>query len=176
MAFGLDDNEAQCLISGSDTENFDKLYKLHWKGLCIFAFKITGSMSIAKDIVQEVFVSFLERDEGQITNISAYLKQSVRFKCLNWMRNDNIHREHLSRMEAIVHSCNTESSINLAHINETVRTALSAMSPRCREIYILSRYKFFSNKEIADKLNIDVRTVDNQLSSALRVIRSRMKN
>ncbi|GEM_PF-5657618 len=67
-------NKAPTLITGSDTDSFCEIYVGHWKMLCLFAFRITGNMDMAKDIVQEVFIDLLTKKEGTyVFNISAYL-------------------------------------------------------------------------------------------------------
>jgi len=77
-------------------------------------------------------------------------------------------------MEIALNSYDTETAINVAHINDTMEEALKNMTVRCREVFILSRLKFLSNSEIAEKLNISIRTVENYLTQASRILRSKI--
>lgn len=177
MTFNLQNDKSAILITGADTAVFNAIYKAYWKELCLFAYKITGSSEVAKDMVQEVFIDLLERHEGRkVENISAYLKQSVRFQCLNWIRNNKIWSEHLNRMKIVMETNDVEETINEIFINESIRAILPRMPDRCRKVFEMSRSEYLTNQEIADKLDISIRTVENHLTRALRIIRLHFKH
>jgi RNA polymerase sigma-70 factor (ECF subfamily) len=163
------------LITDRDNVNFIILYNTNWKWLCVYAYRITNDIEAAKDIVQQVFINLLDKDESlKILNISAYLKQSVRYQCLNWLRNNKIHKEILIRMESVIVEDITEKNIDIAHINEAIDCSLKQMTSRTKEVYVMSRLNYLTNSEIAKKLQISKRTVENHLTNALRIIRSRI--
>jgi RNA polymerase sigma-70 factor (family 1) len=176
MTFNLPNDRKPILVTDAETATFNALYKANWKELCLFAFRITGSKEVAQDMVQEVFVDLLEKYEGrQIQNLQAYLKQSVRYQCLNWIRNNKIRSEHLDRMKIILETNNIEESIDVSHINDTIKEVLERLPERCREVYTMSRSEGFTNQEIANKLEININTVENHLTKALRAIRLKLR-
>jgi RNA polymerase sigma-70 factor (family 1) len=163
------------LITSRDNVNFIALYNANWKWLCVYAYRITSDIETAKDIVQQVFVNFLDKDESlEIINISAYLKQSVRYQCLNWLRNNKIHKEILARLESVIDEDITEKKINIDYINEAIDSSLKQMTSRTKEVYVMSRLNYLTNSEIAKKLQISKRTVENHITNALRIIRSKI--
>ena len=165
------------VITSNYDGSFIALYNANWKWLCVYAYRITNDIEAAKDIVQEVFVNMLDRYEGlEIINISAYLKQSVRFQCLNWLRNNKIRKEIITRMESVLEENITEGNINVAFINKTIESSLEKMTSRTKEVYIMSRLNYLSNTDIAKKLQISKRTVEKHLTNALRIIRARLFN
>lgn len=167
---------AQFIVRGTEKLAFSDIYLLHWKELCAIAAKITKDKDLAKDLVQEVFLSFLKKDESkQIDNIQAYLIQALKHQCFNWFRHARIANEHLSRMDKAFFENTTENEVNLAFTNKVVQDIVTAMPHRCREVFELSRFKQLTNEQIASKLNINRRTVENHLTRALKILRVSLK-
>ncbi len=156
--------------------SFEKLYLEHWKMLCSVANKLTNNQEATKDIVQEVFLSFLQRyQEKDIENVSAYLLQALRYKCFQWLRNDKIADRHLARMNTLLSENVTENDVGVRLLYDEIDKVVSEMPARPREIFKLSRYENLPNDEIAVKLNISHRTVENHLTKALQMLRMSLK-
>lgn len=155
---------------------FRDAYQQYWKELCSIAARITKDKAVAQDLVQEVFLSFLKKDQDrQILNVHAYLVQSLKYQCFNWLRNARIANEHLIRMDQAFVENTTENQVDLAFTNQVVQDIVATMPDRCREVFELSRFRQLSNEQIALKLRIDQRTVENHLTRALKILRVSLK-
>ena len=167
---------AQIFLRGAENVSFNEIYSLHWKELCAIAARITKNKEVAEDIVQEVFLSLLNRNQEQpIENVRAFLIQALKYQCFNWFRSARIANEHLSRMAKAELENTTENDVNFILTDQTVHDVVSSMPDRCREVFEMSRYQQFTNEEIATKLNLSQRTVENHLTRALKILRVSLK-
>ena len=172
----LDNKGGPSFIVNEKVISFNELYERYWERLCILALRFTMDRSSSEDIVQEVFTDLLRRfDQKEINNIEAYLYQSIRFQCLNWLKYKKVSREHLTRMDWAKRSNLTENEVNLRFINYDLKKIVSGMPPRARQVFEMSRFEHLSNNEIASRLNIKLSTVENHLTCALRIVRLFMR-
>ncbi len=172
----LDNKNGPFFIVNDKEMSFIDLYERYWERLCILALRFTKDRLSSEDLVQEVFADLLKRyDQKEINNIEAYLFQSIRFQCLNWLKYRKISREHLNRMDWAKRSNFTENEVSLRFINYDIKKIVAGMPPRPRQVFELSRFEHLSNSEIASRLNIKLSTVENHLSCALKTLRLFMK-
>ena len=164
------------LLSAGDQLALRELYHRHWPHLYRLAFAVLHDEEASKDIVQEIFVWLWEKRANlQITHTRAYLSAAVKFKLANYIRAGKVREqfytalEHLSK-EAIVPG--PEAALEVAELNRIIAESVATLPAKCREIYLLSRQGALSNREIAERLNLSVKTVENQKTIALRRIRS----
>ncbi len=157
--------------------SFNLFFKKYWKGLYLFSFNILKSEKISEDIVQNVFIDFWEKVQREdIRNPKAYLYKSVKNQVLNHIRNTVIHQKHLEHLRLIYSVQNLEEEIFFRELDNLIVENIEKLPERCREVFELSRIQDLSNKEIADKLNISVQTVKNQISTALRFLRKALQD
>jgi RNA polymerase sigma-70 factor (family 1) len=167
---------AQNLLRGAEKISFNEVYSMHWKELCSIAARITRNKEVAEDIVQEVFLSLLNRNQEQpIENIRAFLIQALKYQCFNWFRCARIASEHLVRMERAGLEYTTENDVNFSLTDQALHNIVSSMPDRCREVFEMSRFQQFTNEEIAARLNLSQRTVENHLTRALKILRVSLK-
>lgn len=163
-------------VQAIGARDFSEIYRTYWKELCTIAARITRDKAAAQDLVQEVFVSFLRKDETkQIENIHAYLVQALKYQCFNRLRNARIANEHLTLMDKCFVENTTENQVDLTFTTKEVQDIVTAMPDRCREVFELSRNKLLTNEQIATTLNINQRTVENHLTRALKILRVSLK-
>lgn len=150
---------------------FEGIYCSHWKKLYLYALKFTGDPQVAEDLTQEVFLYFLEmNEEKEINNPAAYLLSALRYQCFNWQRNNRVSEEHLDHVRKVSpHS--TENDVNYLFTVDDIKRVVSDMPDKYREVFELSRFENLPSDEIAEKLAINKRTVENRLSGALRILR-----
>ena len=129
----------------------------------------------AKDIVQEIFIDLWNRrDSSDIKTLQAYLISAVRFKALASLRNGKVKAHHLALMERIQFVNQTEDAINAQELNQSLQLALSELSPRCKEVFELSRFENLTHKQIAGRLGITPKTVEVQIHKALILLRKKL--
>jgi len=175
--------EEQYLIKGLVTRNkvvFDFIFHYYYSGLCAFCERITGSPEVAEDLVQELFVTlWLKCEQIQITSsLKNYLFTSVKNRSLDYLK-----REQRKSIKTEQFAEDRELPENLsplwfaeAELLAVVEKSLKKLPPRCREIFELSRFEGLKNQEIADKLGLSKRTVELQVSNALKQLRTDLKD
>jgi len=163
-------------IKLGDSSAFDHFFNEHWTGLYLYAYNILRSKDSCENIVQNVFIDFWQKvQQKDIHNPKAYLFKAIKYQVLNHIRNDSIHKKHLDHLKTFCSVQNLEDEIIFRELNELIIETTKKLPDRCREIFELSRTHDLSNKEIAEKLNISVQTVKNQISTALRLLRKSLQ-
>lgn len=164
------------LLSKSDKDAFNTLYVRHWADLYKNAFYILRNNDACKDIVQDIFVWLWQHREGlEINSIKSYLKAAVKFKVANYIRSGKIRDSFFDEIKKLNLPSTYSNPEDIAEINDLhliVQQAICDLPPKCREVFKLSRDEHLSNLEIANRLNISVKTVENQMTIALRRIRT----
>lgn len=168
----LIDKELIELLRDGDIKAFEEIYNRYWLSLFNKAFQIIKDQSVAKDITQDIFVSlWTNRKKADILNLSAYLYRSIRLKVFQTLRNNNISKKHLEKIGAIAFVHNTEEQLKLNEIQSQLDLHLSNLPNKCQEIFRLSRIEHLSNREIAKKLDISLKTVEGHITYALKYLR-----
>ncbi|ADY52833.1 RNA polymerase, sigma-24 subunit, ECF subfamily [Pseudopedobacter saltans DSM 12145] len=161
-----------------DKKSFEILFRTHYKLLCKTSYRIIGDADEAEDIVQQVFCLFWEqRDVLEIRQSAlAYLSKWVINHSLNRIRaNGNRTKREFFFGEKVYQDRNyTEEFIMLKELNAKVDRVIDELPHVCRLVFILSRYEKLSYKEIGEKLNISVKTVENHMVKALKHIRKHL--
>lgn len=126
----------------------------------------------AKDIVQTAFIKLWEKKDQVSIGQSGqyYLYKSVYHLCLNSLRNKKVKEKRTEKLSAAVPSTN-----NVTDEKETsarVLTAIETLPPKCKEVFLKSRHEGKRYGEIANELNISVKTVEAQMGKALKILRN----
>lgn len=163
-------------IANSDEIAFSSLYNKLWEKLYVFAHSIIMNESEAKDVIQEVWLDYWKRrNEISTDNIEAYLHQAVRYKVYNTLRDIKFNKVQLEVCDELSMDAPVELNHDLDETNLRLNYYINLLPAKCREIFTLSRFEGLDNEEIADKIGISKRTVENQLSIALKSIRNNME-
>lgn len=158
-------------ISEGNELAFAHFYDKYWEDLFKSAFKVLKEEDACKDIVQEVFLAIWEKPNfGHVQNIEAYLHQTTKFKVLMALRKDKISSKHLETMQELAANT-TEELLEMSELDEIIGQSIKSLPERCRMVFKLSREEHLSNKEIAKRLGISIRTVETHISNALKHIR-----
>lgn len=169
----LSDKELWNLIRINDREAFETIYHRYWEGLMVSAFSVLEDKEVCQDILQDVFADlWIKRRTTFIDNIPAYLKVTVRNNVFKHMRSGYISQKHLDSLEKISFVDATEEAVNFNQLKEQYEKSVEELPERCREVFRLSRVENLTVKEIAAKLNISPKTVENQITKALSHLRN----
>lgn len=154
---------------------FEELYKTHYKALRNAAENIVRDKDAAHDVVQEVFVKLWNRrDElGAILNERAYLMRSVVNTAIT-------HLSHIKKKKDIEHmhiewQGSTDDDVMTRELQTKIDTALENLPPKCKAIFVLSRFENMKNKDIAATLGLSLKTVENQMGIALKKMKDDLK-
>ena len=143
-----------------DRKTFQKLFSAYYSPLCLFANKYINNLETSKDLVQDVFVKLWERDIkiSSWCTVKSFLYVTVRNACLNYLRNqeyENKNKKDYSELES-------DSLFEYHMLEEDVCYRLyeevNKLSPRSRQVVLLTVQEY-SNREIAEKMNVSINTV-----------------
>ncbi len=163
------------LVSQSDRNAFNTLFELFWNPMYIYAASLVMNDSLAKDLVQEVWIDYWQRRENvEIQNIKPYLYRAIRYKCYNTLRDRKFNKTQIEAANSVCITSDIELEEDVMDLSKRIDNTISSLPKRCQEIFTLSRINNISNKEIAKKLNISQRSVENQISLALRKLRKEL--
>lgn len=158
-----------------DEKAFRQLFELYVDGLLRFSNSILKNKELAEEAVSDVFYNvWVHRNKlSQIENFKAYLFTSVRNTALNYLdkerRSKVIQLEDLSVSILIDEIC-PESELISKELKEAIGRAIDHLPERCKLIFVLAKIEQLKYKEIAQILDISVKTIDNQLAIATRKI------
>lgn len=144
--------------------------------LCNHALNITGDLDAAQDIVQEVFVKIWKNmDDIEMGDyFKYYLLKATTSTSLNYLeRNKRLLR--VKQEVKLAAAANGNVGNDPAHIEElktSIRKAIDKLPPKCKTIYLLCRQEDMTYKEVAERLDLSVKTVENQMGIALKKLRA----
>ncbi|MBS3914469.1 MAG: RNA polymerase sigma-70 factor [Bacteroidetes bacterium] len=171
-------NRETLQFDGSETV-FKDLFEKLFAPLTRYALGYTQDRDEARDVVQQIFFKmWQQRHERRISNAKSYLYQSVYHECVNRARHANVkemYMEHNQREMEL-------NQISENHLPETrelenkIRIAVEQLPPQCGTAFKLSRYHQLSYQEIAQVMEISVKTVENHMGKALSLMRSKLSD
>ncbi|WP_163379180.1 RNA polymerase sigma-70 factor [Cyclobacterium sp. SYSU L10401] len=169
-----DQELCQKLYEG-DKKAFDGIYRKYWERLFLYVYKISGDRYQSEDIVQEVFVKLWRRRQvRKINQLENYLFKSAKYGVSNLIRDRRIRLPLEDYMANLVEEVNADLLIEEKETERIIRESIGSLPSRCQEVFIMSRDDFQSNKEIAQQLNLSVRTVETQIHKALKFIKKNL--
>jgi RNA polymerase sigma-70 factor (ECF subfamily) len=162
---------------GAGLAQFEDVFKTHFKNLHVYAYTIIKDDAAAEEIVQNVFYKLWEkRDQVKIEqSLSAYLYRSVHNDCLNYLKHAKVkaaHQVHAGHNSHITD--NQGDPAALKELREKIEAALNELPEQCRTVFQMSRFEGLRYRMIADELGISVKTVENHMGKALRLLRSKL--
>jgi RNA polymerase sigma-70 factor (ECF subfamily) len=164
-------------IKQGDKATFEILFQSYYPSLCLFAKRYTHDMSLAREVVQDLFVYLWEHRNELSINISikSYLYRAVRFNTIRKMENE---KKLGIRMDILPEPNEPEFNDHLeyAELQSSILGAIESLPGQCQNIFKLSRFEQLKYSEIAKKLNLSVKTIEAQISKALRMIHQSIDN
>ncbi len=166
------------LLAQKNDLAFEKVFKTHFKRLHAYACTILRDETEAEEIVQQVFYKLLERSESLSINcsITAYLYKAVRNESLNVLKHlkirSNYHLHVAYRMKN--ESDNASKKLMAGELENRLHAAMNELPERCRTIFQMSRFDEMKYAEIAKELDISIKTVENQMGKALKILRIKL--
>lgn len=156
-------------------KNFETIFKQHYQRLCSYAYTYLKDVDSSEDIVQEVFIKIWEKEKLQMEadNLKFYLFTAVRNNCLTKIQKNK--KNYFQELED--KDIPDEIKIEIEEENKNfdpkilISKAMDQLPPKCREVFMMSRISGLTYRQIADSLGISIKTVENQMGKAIKVMK-----
>lgn len=159
---------------GLDNQAFERLFREYFTPLMTFSRRILGNEDDAREVVHQVFIKLWEkRSEVDIsTSLKSYLFTAVNNRSLNVIRD----RRKFSSEEVPERAgeWDVSAEIESMELEEKIRGVIDSLPEKCRMIFEMNRFDGLKYAEIATQLDISVKTVENQMSKALKILRDQL--
>ncbi len=165
-------------LKAGSVEAFSLCYDLYFKALCSFANSMIKQPAVSEEIIQNIFLEvWINREKLPVqASIRTYLLKMVKNDCLDHLK----HKKIAERYAGEFLRFNTEAFEDVfdmlvnKDLEKSLEAAIGKLPLQCREIFRLSRFEFMSYKCIAEKLGISIKTVENQIGKALKIVRQEL--
>lgn len=177
----MDENQLNNLIErikGGDRESFNQVFRRYYSPLVRFCVRFVADSDIAAEIVQDLFVKLWSNREKVSFNTSfeSYMLTSVRNSAITYINKERSHAEANLRVYSEESDNNDPSeTLQSNNLEESYRQILKAMPEKRREVFLASRFDGLKYAEIAEKLGISQKTVEAQMSAAIKQLREGLK-
>jgi RNA polymerase sigma-70 factor (ECF subfamily) len=166
-------------LQKGDEDAFRQLFDMYYRRLVAFANKMLTDIDLSRGVVQDVIVMLYEkRNKINIhTNLRSFLFQIVRNRCLNIIKKDKIkieHHKHILQNKPIFEE--PFENLEYSELENSIVKVIDNLPDQCKKIFTMSRYDGISNQNIADELQLSKRTVETQISKALKRIRDELSD
>lgn len=165
------------LLTSNPEAALKEMYNKYYTYLCYAVYKVLPDRNIAEDLVQEVFFEVWKKRDNININLSlgSYLKRAAVNKTLNYIRDRKIKFEEEEAAPPIVdQEVRAQENMEANELQDRINEAIESLPEKCRIVFAMSRYEEMSYREISEKLGISIKTVENQISKALKILRERL--
>lgn len=161
-------------LRSGDENALTGIYKKYWQPLFTSSYNILRDKQACEDIIQELFIRLWNnRQNIEITvSLKAYLYASMRYEVYRQIRTGAARGGIFDDLPERLQSPTTYGNIEYKELIAQVNSVVDSLPQKCKEVYKLSREEYLSHKEIAGRLNISTKTVENHLTKALRQLRT----
>ncbi len=153
---------------------FEKLFREYYPQLALYATKIIGDLDTGKEMAQRVFVNLYEKRAHLKVKTSTknYLFRATKNACINYQKQQQMHSKHTEILKiSTPTSSHPDEEQETSQLEVRIHQAIENLPDRCRQIFKMNRFEGMKNKEIAESLGISLRTVETQISKALKTLR-----
>ena len=175
----LDKNIVDALRQG-DEQVFETIFRTYYERLCNYANTILNDMDEAEEMVQSAFLNVWEKhDTLEIhTSVKSYLYRAVHNSCLNRVKHYKVRKTYGDSVKNQTELLHDDASQDLigSELDAIVANAIDSLPDQCRLVFKLSRFENLTYAEIAEQLGISVKTVENHMVKALKVLREKLKD
>lgn len=143
----------------------------------VAAYQRIGSRETCEELVQDIFAALWNnRDKVHIQCLQVYLHTAVRYKVIDYIHREMVRKAVTGKHDEILTDNSTEEDVLLEDLNVALQKEISKLPTRCQLVFKLSRENNLSIKQVANELGISEKTVENQLSKALKLLRMNLRH
>ena len=156
---------------------FNSIFKQYYKPLCQFSYSFIKDQDTAENLIQDVFTKLWEKRENitNIDNLLSYMMGMVRNQSIDFLRREKTNSKIYNKLQSKKSENTTEDQISKNEFEEKLLKSIINLPDRCRTAIEMSRFDGFSNKEIAQKMEISVKGVEALIGRSLKLLRSELQ-
>ncbi len=157
-----------------DLVAFEQLFRKFRPGLVAFATSIIGRSNDAEELVHDVFIAIWNRESNDLdpNGIKSYLFTSVKNRCLNFIKKSKLDVTDINDESPVFDAnVNAHTSMVAKESEKRIQLLIDQLPKKCKQVFLMSRMYELSYKEIAEILEITPKTVENQISIALKFLK-----
>ncbi len=175
----IKDVEIYSLFKTNGEKAMELIYNQYYSYLCHATYKILNDSNTTEDIVQDVLMEIWKKKEviNINTSLKAYLRRASINKALNHLRSNKRLKfdQEDSIKETFIGTDDSHEKVEFDELSDVINKTIEGLPEKCRIIFSMSRFEQMSYAEIAKALEISTKTVENQVSKALRILRVSVK-
>ena len=167
-------------LKSGDEKMFENVFRHYYGVLCNYAVSIINDQDDAEDIVQQTMIKIWEKRSmiELTTSLKSYLYRSVHNSALNRIKHGQVRKMYADDFRSNQNVSSAPASQKIIHneLHNAISNAIESLPEQCRMVFKLSRFEELKYSEIADHLGISVKTVENHMGKALRLLRENLKD
>ncbi|WP_319503403.1 RNA polymerase sigma-70 factor [uncultured Draconibacterium sp.] len=174
------------LFRSGDEQVFKLIFDNNYERIVGFCIQFIPDREEAKNIAQQAFIKlWTNREEVNTLNgIRAFLYTAAKTECLNYLRHEkykqNYQKDTLQKREELLNREVLESfnfdRLEYMELEEMIQDALEKLPEKCRQVFVKSRFEYKKNHEIAEELGIAIKSVESNITRALKILRKELKD
>lgn len=174
----VDNSEVTEQFLTGNLKTFEMIFNQYYRPLVQYGNTFMKDLDEAEDVVQQVFVSVWEkRERTEIhTSLRALLYKAVHNACLNRIKQQKVRRDFAHSEVMSHHSEAVSDPLQEKELQQHIEDAVSMLPEQCAKIFRMSRFEQLKYQEIADQLGLSVKTIENQMGKALKLMRESLKD
>ncbi|MEM9822673.1 MAG: RNA polymerase sigma-70 factor [Bacteroidota bacterium] len=164
-------------IQQHDQQAFRQLFDRYYESLLRSVLHITGDVNLAKDVAQEVFLELWKKREKLLikTSLKAYLHRAMINRTFNQLKARKHQYQEPAQLPENPIPAHADLNLEASDLQQIIQQTIDALPEKCRIVFTLCRLEGLSHKAIAEQLGISPKTVENQMTKALRILRDAVK-
>lgn len=172
------DKQLKTQVVNGDLNAFEMVFRDYYKPLVRYGNTFLRDTDETEDVVQQVFVSIWEK-RAQIdihTSIRAVLYKAVQNACLNKIKHRKVRNAYAEEWKMTQQKESVSVPVYVDELQQRIQLAIEQMPEQCGKIFKMSRFEQLRYQEIADQLGLSVKTIENQMGKALKIVREELKD
>jgi len=164
-------------IQQNDQQAFRQLFDRHYENLLRSVLHISGDVNLAKDVAQEVFLELWKKREKLVikSSLKSYLHRAMINRTFNQLKARKHQYQEPERLPDQPTHAHADLQLEASDLQQLIQKSIDGLPEKCRIVFTLCRLEGLSHKAIAEQLGISPKTVENQMTKALRVLRDAVK-
>jgi len=173
----MENSKEKALFELKDIKAFEMLFNQYYKPLVNYSFTLLKDTGEAEDVVQQVYISMWQKREeiGIHSSPRAFLYKSVYNASLNRIKQNNVRTAFADDVRQTATEAYAADTLVAKELKQKIDAAIDQLPEQCGKIFKMSRYENLKYQQIADAMGLSVKTVENQMGKALKILRTELK-